>query len=161
MPAILVDSARVAMAEAIMSRTIHLAWGSGDPSWDVTPVPDSTSETQLVAEIGRRTVTSAQYCYEDPVGSIQVPTGTFSPSLTATSSIYLRFNFDFSDSPLATIRELGVFSGTVTNPSLPSGQMYFLPSDVASPGRLLVAERITAFTRSANVRQAFEFVISF
>lgn len=161
MPAILVDSARVAMAEAIMSRTLHLAWGSGSPSWDATPVPNSTSETALVAEVGRRAVASAQYCYEDPSGSIQVPTGTFSPSLTSTNSIYLRFNFDFSDSPTATIRELGVFVGTVTNPSLPPGQMYFLPSDIVSPGRLLVAERVTAFTRSANVRQAFEFVITF
>lgn len=161
MPAILVDSARVAMAEAIMARSLHLAWGSGDQAWDTTPVADSTSETALVTEVGRRIITSAQYCYADTNGSIQVPTGNFSPSSTATNSIYMRFNFDFSDSPVATIRELGVFVGTVTNPSLPSGQMYFLPTDIVSPGRLLVAERIPAFTRSANVRQAFEFVVTF
>lgn len=144
-----------------MGRSIHLAWGSGDASWDATPVPDSTTETALVAEVGRRLITSAQYCVADANGSIQVPTGNFSPSVTPTNSIYLRFNFDFVDSSSATIRELGVFVGSMTNPGLPSGQMYFMPSDIVSPGRLLVAERIPAFTRSPNVRQAFEFVVTF
>ena len=73
----------------------------------------------------------------------------------------MRFAFDFTDAPTSIIRELAVMVGTVTNPLLPAGQMYFEPSQVTDPGILLVIEHIQKFERSASVRQTFEFVVTF
>ena len=159
--AILTNSGRVAMAQAIVARSIHLAWGSGDPDWDTDPVPESVNDTSLVNEVGRRLVSQAKYCTPDPAGEIIVPTGRFTESLTPTRHIYLRFNFDFTDAPTASIREVAVFSGSVTDPDLPPGQMYFKPADVTDPGTLLVIERTQKFDRSPSVRQSFEFVVTF
>lgn len=159
--AILTNSGRVAMAEAIVARPIHLAWGSGDPDWDTTPVPATISETALVDEVGRRLVSQTRYCTPDPDGEIVVPTGRFTESLTPTKHLYMRFNFDFFDAPTATIREVAVFVGSETDPELPGGQMYFEPADIVSPGTLLVIERTAKFVRSSSVRQSFEFVVTF
>lgn len=159
--AILTNSGRVAMAESVKARPIHLAWGSGSAAWDTTPVPESTNDSALVAEVGRRLITVSRYCTPDVDGEIIVPTGRFTESVTPTRHLYLKFNFDFTDAPTATIREVAVFIGTVTNPALPGGQMYFVPADIVSPGTLLVIERTPKFDRSPSVRQAFEFVVTF
>lgn len=159
--AILTNSGRVAMAEAVMQRPIHLAWGSGNAAWDTTPVPVTTSETALVNEIGRRKVTQVRYCTPDAGGEIVVPTGTFTESLVPTRHLYLKFNYDFTDAPAASIREVAVFIGTTTDPGLPVGQMYFEPGDIVTPGILLVVERTPKFDRSPSVRQSFEFVVTF
>ena len=159
--AILTNSGRVVMAESVKARPIHLAWGSGDPAWDATPEPESTEDTALVAEIGRRLATSVRFCEPDDMGEIVVPTGRFREVATPTRHLFIKFNFDFTDAPTASIREVAVFVGTVTNPALPPGQMYFEPADVTDDGTLLVIERTPKFDRSPSVRQAFEFVVTF
>lgn len=159
--AILTNSGRVAMAQSVKAQAIHLAWGSGSAAWDTTPVPESITATALLAEIGRRAATYVQYCEPDADGSIIVPTGSFSETATPTKHLYMRFAFDFTDAPTSTIRELAVFVGTLTNPALPPGQMYFEPAQVTDPGTLLVIEHIQKFERSASVRQTFEFVVTF
>jgi hypothetical protein len=159
--AILTNSGRVAMAQSIKSQALHLAWGSGSAAWDTVPVPESISATTLLAEVGRRKAAYSAFCTPDVAGEIIVPTGRFSETLTPTKHLYMRFAFDFADSPTATIRELAVMVGTVTNPALPSGQMYFTPDQVVTPGMLLVIEHIQKFERSAAVRQTFEFVVTF
>lgn len=161
--AILTNSGRVAMAESIKSRAIHLAWGSGSTGWDTTPVPESTDDAALVAEVGRRLATSVRFCVPDPAGEIVVPTGRFREVAEGEKSrhLYMRFNFDFTDAPTAEIREVAVFVGTVTDSGLPPGQMYFEPADVIDPGVLLVIERTPKFDRSPSVRQSFEFVVTF
>jgi len=157
--AILTNSGRAALAAAIVAKPIHMAWGSGDAAWDATPVAVTTSATALVNEIGRRTATQIKYCTPLVGGELVVPTGEFTESLTPTKYIYLRFNFDFVDAPVASIREVAVFSGTVLRSGLPEGQRYFPPADVSNPGILMVIERIPKFERSPSVRQSFEFVI--
>lgn len=159
--AILTNSGRIAMAMSVKAQPIHMAWGSGSAAWDTTPVPESIEATGLLAEVGRRTATYVQYCQPNPSGSIIVPTGRFEETLTPTKHLYMRFAFDFTDAPAAVIRELAVFVGTQTKPSLPPGQMYFEPADVLNPGTLLLIERIQKFERSAAVRQTFEFVVTF
>lgn len=149
------------MAESIMARPIHLAWGGGDAAWDTDPVPETVNDEALVDEIGRRLVSQARYCSPDETGEIIVPTGRFTESSTPTRHIYLRFNFDFDDAPAATIREVAVFVGTQADAGLPPGQMYFEPENVVDPGTLLVIERMQKFDRSPSVRQSFEFVITF
>ena len=144
---------------AVSNEPIHLAWGSGDPDWDTTPVAESITETALVNEVGRRAATSVSYCEPAAEGEIIVPNGRFAESATPTNHLFLRFNFDFADAPLASIREIGIFIGTTINAGLPPGQLYFLPADLLTPGTLLALERIPKITRSTAVRQSFEFVL--
>lgn len=158
--AILTNSGRVAAIESIKARPIHMAWGSGNESWDITPVPVSTTDTALVLEIGRRLSTYIKYCEPDPEGEIIVPTGQFREVATRTRHLFCKFNFDFTDAENAAIREVAVFVGTTTDPTLPPGQMYFEPGDIVDPGLLLVVERLPKFDRSVSVRQSFEFVIT-
>lgn len=159
--AILTNSGRVATAVAMKAQDIHLAWGSGSEPWDILAVPESISDTSLVSEIGRRKASYVTYCTPDDAGSIEVPNGRFSESSQPTKYLYMKFSFDFDEAPSATIRELGVFVGTKVTSGLPLGQMYFLPSEIADAGMLLLLEHIARFDRSASVRQTFEFVVTF
>lgn len=158
--AILTTSGRTAMAIAIAAQPLHLAWGSGDAAWDATPVPEPVGATALVQEIGRRTASLIQYCTPDAQGELVVPAGRYAISASPTQHLYLRFNFDFTDASASLIREAGVFLGTVLQSGLPEGQRYFAPADIASPGTLLALERFPKITRSASVRQSFEFVLT-
>lgn len=149
------------MAQSVKAQAIHLAWGSGSAAWDTTPEPESIDSTALLSEVGRRKATYVAYCAPDEDGAIIVPTGRFTESVEPTKHLYMRFAFDFTDAPTAVIRELAVMVGSVTNPALPVGQMYFEPAQVTAPGTLLVIEHIQKFERSAAVRQTFEFVVTF
>lgn len=159
--AILTNSGRAAAAAAIKAQSLFMAWGSGDPAWDTTPVPEPAEATALVNEIGRRRVTQALFCLPDPQGELVVPTGRFTQSDAPTKYLYMRFSFDFTDAPASTIREVAVFSGTTVKSSVPAGQDYIVPSEIDNPGLMLALERIDALVRSASVRQQFEFVIQF
>lgn len=159
--AILTDSGRSAVAQSIKERPIHLAWGTGSADWDLAPPTESVSTTKLLAEVGRRKVTQSLFCSPDPVGEIVVSEGRFTVSQVPTKYLYLRFAFDFLDSPDATIRELAVFIGTKAKSTTPIGQDYLLPGDVEDPGQLLVLEYIQKLQRSPQIRQQFEFVIQF
>lgn len=159
--AILTNSGRVATATAVKSQEIHLAWGSGSEQWDILADPGNIADTTLVSEIGRRRAAYVAYCLPDAAGAIQVPDGRFVESATPTKHLYMRFSFDFDDAPAASIRELGVFVGTKVLGSIPPGQMYFVPSELADPGMLLMLEHIQRFDRSPSVRQSFEFVVNF
>ena len=159
--AILTNSGRIAMAISVKAQPIHMGWGSGDAAWDTTPQPESIDSVALLNEIGRRKAAYVAYCQPDEAGAIIVPTGRFTETETPTKHLYMRFALDFTDAPTSTIRELAVFVGTQTLPSLPVGQMYFTPSELVSAGTLLVIEHIQKFERSASVRQTFEFVVTF
>lgn len=160
--AILTSSGRSAAAAAIKERSIHMAWGGGSPLWDVKPESESADAVALTDEVGRRRVTSAQFCLPDPQGELVVPTGRFTVSAVPTKYLYLRFSFDFADAPASTIREVAVFSGTTPTVETPVGQDYIIPSEILDPGLLLVIEHLDEkMIRSASVRQQFEFVIQF
>ncbi len=159
--AVLTDSGRAAIATSVKNLDIHLAWGSGLVGWDTTPVAESVGATALLNEVGRRKVAQTMYCVPDEDGGLVVPDGTFSPSSTPTKYLYLRFAFDFVDSPTAIIREVGIFLRTTPKVSVPVGQAYLLPSEVLSFGELLVVENIAKIERSPAIRQQFEFVIEF
>lgn len=159
--AILTDSGRAAVATSIKAQPIHLAWGSGSVDWDVSQPPESITTSTLLAEVGRRKVTQAMFCSPDPLGEIVVSEGRFTISEVPTKFLYLRFAFNFLDAQDSTIRELGVFVGTVAKSTTPAGQDYLLPDDIDVPGQLLVLEYIQKLQRSPQIRQQFEFVIQF
>lgn len=160
--AILVNSGRGAMAAALMLQPFYLAWGGGDPDWDLleNPPPPSVLSVALVNETGRHILTAASFCTEDPEGEIVVPTGRYTASVAQTNHIYLRFNFDFEDGAGLEIREIGVFSGGSVIAGLPPGQLYFDPAEVDDPGTLVLLENVDLFTRASNIRQTFEFVLT-
>lgn len=159
--AVLQDSGRTALAEAIKARSIFLAWGTGDPAWDTTPVPEPNDATSLVAEVGRRIVTESRFVIPDENGEITVVSGRYTTSEEPTKWLLVRFVFDFSDAPAAQLREIGVFIGTVVKPDLPVGQRYFELADIVSPGKLYALERFERASRSPSIRQTFEYVLPF
>lgn len=159
--AILLNKGRAAIAKTISEQPIHMAWGRGSVSWDVTTPPESVNAVGLTAEFGRRKATQVRFVVPDENGTILVPQGKFSVSLTPTKYLYTLFSFDFNDSPTEVIREVGIFIGTVPKSSVPVGQAYLLPSEVENVGEPLVLEHIQRIDRSVSVRQMFEFVTQF
>lgn len=158
--AILTTSGRTAMAVAMKARPLHLAWGTGDPEWDESPINESLEATGLTNEVGRVAVSVTGFALPDPVGSIEVPTGRFTPSDDPTNHLYLRFDFGFADAADQVIREAGLFIDSVIEQGLPAGQRYFEPDEVVSPGSLVALEHFPGVVRSPLVRQQFEFVLT-
>jgi hypothetical protein len=134
--------------------TVRVAFKVGTP-------PETLQAAGLIDEIGRRVVTTKAFVTPDPDGDITVPNGRFAASETATAHLYLEFRHDFDDASDQTIRELGVFVDTVTNPALPPGQRYFEGAAVTGAGILLVLENIAPIMRTPATRETFVFVISF
>jgi hypothetical protein len=159
--ATLVTSGRTAIADSIRDGALFMGWGAGLVAWDTAFVTEDSSKTQLVTPVGYRKLTESAFCTPNANGTIVVPTGNFNVSQTPTNHLYLRFTFDFDDAPTAQIRETAVFLGTVTDPALPLGQMYFSPAQVTNPGTMLVAENVPRINRTAATRETFEFVVTF
>lgn len=159
--ATLVTSGRTAVAASIKEREIYMGWGSGNSSWDTVLIPEDVSKTALLNPVGYRKLTESAFAVPNEAGSIVVPTGRFNISATPTNHLYMRFTFDFGDSPNASIRETGVFVDTEIISGLPLGQMYFSPAQVSNPGTLLVAEHIAKINRTPATRETFEFVVTF
>lgn len=177
--AILTSSGRAAQAIATASKPLHLAWGAGDPSWDGATPAEPVEATSLVAEIGRRGGPQLAFVVRDDLeGEIALPNGKWrsvgipgpdgNPVQGVPSgSLYARWRFDYVDgmSPTpATIRELGVFLGTVVSPGVLAavpGQSYFTPSELQATGTLLSLQRIARFTRTGDTNPEFSFILTF
>lgn len=169
--AILTESGRTAMAQSIAAQPIHYAWGVGLSSWAQNRPSENVQAQSLVAEIGRRQATDIQYVLPSDDGDIVVPlfndsqgntvVRRFMLSQTPTPHLYMRFNFDYSDAPASTIREVAIFVGTRIKSSVPIGQRYFVAADIESPGTMLALENLPeVIVRSPNSRQSFEFVLT-
>lgn len=158
--AILAQSGRVAIAESLALRPIHVAWGLGDGNW-ITPPAENDAATALLDEIGRRTADSVSFVVPDENGDIVLPYGKFSLSATPTNTILVSVEFDFLDAQTSVIREAGVFVGTEIVTGLPPGQHYFTPAQIVSPGRLLHYENIEPIFRSPAIQEALKIVITF
>ncbi|MFV0680309.1 hypothetical protein [Ottowia sp.] len=160
MSATLQDAGRTALATALKAMPMHLAWGRGDPAWDTTPEAEPTDATALVAEVGRRKVTSAEYATPDAAGVILMPGGErFAVSATPTPWLYLRTVFDFAEANGETIREVALFVGGATDAALPPGQHYYTPAQVTDPGRMYLLDRGERIERTGTTYQAFEYIL--
>lgn len=159
--AILPKSGRAAIAKAIKTQPIHLAWGLGDGAW-TTPAAENTLATHLINEVGRRTAMEVSFVTPDANGEIAVDSaGRFSRTTTETNQLYMVFKFDFANAADKVIREIGVFVGTQTAANLPAGQVYFTPAEVTAQGTLLQLENKSPIYRSASTRETFEILITF
>lgn len=157
---ILTNSGRVAIAEALKLRPLHVAWGEGDGTW-VTPPAENSEATALQAEVGRRVASEVAFVVPDEDGDIVVTTGTFSRSVTPTNHLLVVVNFAFADASSSVIREVALFAGTVVDAGLPPGQEYFLPANITAPGRLVHLENIAPIFRSPAIRESFQVVLTF
>jgi hypothetical protein len=159
--AILTQSGRAAMAQAVKNQRMHVAWGTGDAEWDNTPVPEDTTQEALINEVGRRIVDEVFFCVPDDQGELEASNGRFSISATPTRNMFVRVRYNFSDASGYTIRELGLFINGETDGELPPGQEYFLPNQVIDPGILLLLEHEPPMIRTPAVRENFCFVVTF
>jgi hypothetical protein len=158
--AILTSSGRAALAAAVKQQALHLSIGEGDELWS-TPPSEQTAQTALLKEVGRRVIDEVYFVETNANGEIAVPSGRFSISSAPTNNLFIRCKFDFTDASTSTIREQALFVGTVTNPALPVGQKYFLPTDLVDAGILLVLENSSPIIRQPSTRETFEFVVTF
>lgn len=170
--AVLTDVGRAALAASLAAQSLHYAWGEGDAAWDADPDANTVNlkgETALVAELGRRPAIIG-YAEPDAEGDISMPVGLNPDNsvrmnryrqVTGPSPwLYLRVTFDFEDAPRNTIREVGVFVGTVVKADVPPGKKYVTPSELEEPGMLLsIQRRVPPINRSESVRQAFDFIL--
>ena len=160
MPATLQEAGKQALAIALKSTPMHIAWGNGLPAWDTTPAPEPTDATALVAEVGRRRVTSVQFAQPDADGDISMPGGErYRLSTEPTAWLFVHTVFDFADATGETIREVGLFIGGSTDSALPPGQAYFLPAQVTAPGRLYMLYRSERIVRNGSTYQAFDYIL--
>ena len=162
MPSTLQDAGRIALAESFKAQPLHVAWGTGDPAWDTTSVAEPTNATALMAEVGRRTVTTVDYVLPDAGGDIHMPTGErYAVSAAPTPTLYVRTVFDFADADGHTIRELALMVGTQPIAGLPAGLRYFTPAQIDHPGRLYLLNRDERIVRSGSTYQSVEFIVPF
>ncbi len=123
--------------------------------------PESISQTALLREVGRRVVDEVHFVTADPEGEIVVPTGRYRLSVDPTNHLFIRVRFDFEDAATSVVREQGLFVGCATDPALPIGQQFFVPSQVTDPGILLVLQHSVPIVRQPSTRETFEFVVTF
>ena len=158
--AIITLSGRAAIASIVKSATLYLAWGTGDSAWDTTPVAPSVNDDDLEAELGRRLVESISFCEADAGGAIEFPNGEkYSTTLTPTGMLYVRVVFAFADESAGTIREVGLFQGTVPATGH-EADTYLAIANVQTKGLLMTLDRIPKIVRSASSREIFELILT-
>ena len=160
--ATLVTTGRAGLAASVAARDIFLGVGAGDSAWDSSGTPpEAISSASLMSPVGYRKAAQVSFVTPDAAGSISLPSGRYEMVGEQTNYLYLRFTLDFEDVSTATIRETGIFLDLVTDPALPAGQMFFLPSEVTDQGTLYLLEHVAAIIRTPATRETFEFVLTF
>lgn len=172
--ATLTHCGRAAIAKAISARPLHLAWGTGDPAWDVSDatLPSLIEATALTHEVGRRTPASIGFVTPDEAGGIVIPVSAGAEGAvqearyrlvtdgSPTPFLYVRVDYNYADASNVVIREMGLFMDTELMDGLPEGQRYFTPAEISNFGLLLAAQIILPpINRSPSVRQTVEFVM--
>ena len=123
--------------------------------------PESIGQTALLREVGRRVVDEVHFVTADAQGEIVVPTGRYRLSADPTNHLFIRVRFDFEDAATSVVREQGLFVATQTDPALPIGQKFFIPTQITDPGILLVLQNSVPIVRQPSTRETFEFVVTF
>lgn len=168
---VLVKQGRAVIAAAVKTRPIHLALGTGKPEWDDAPPELDTAIESLETEVGRRLLKRSQFVAPDDNGDVVVATGVNDDGETEyqrymisdepTPYLHVEFQLDFSDGADHSIREAAVFVDTEINDDVPPGQRYLLPKQLKNKGRMLLADRFKVQNMSGDIRETFEYVITF
>ena len=160
---IITNAGRAAIAAAILAQPIHLALGDGAPGWaDATP-PLDYDTAKLTKEVGRKALHRGLYVYPDNNGEIILPDNKrYKATITPTRHLYLQFLFDYNEGASATIREVGILIGTKAKSGVPPTQTFLLPTDIDSPGTLLLLNYPTDPEKyNPQKKGSYEIVLSF
>lgn len=170
--ATLTTTGRAAIAKALASRPLHVAWGLGDEAWDSEDaiLPSLINANALVHEVGRRLPNLVTFVEPSDDGDIVVPKGINSDGTVEvaryqivenpTPYLYIQTSYEFEDASESIIREFGVFMDTEFVDGLPPGQRYFLPAEIVHQGLLLATQIFTpGINRSPAIRQVIDFVL--
>ncbi|MDH1827011.1 MULTISPECIES: hypothetical protein [Delftia] len=155
------DAGRIALAKSLAAMPCHIAWGRGDGQWQVAPA-NPTDRTALRDEIGRRTVVDVGYARPGTLADhdIELPGPIYyKTSAEPTPYLVLRTTFAFADAEGETVRECGVFFGTVAKPEVPAGKRYLTPGEIENPGTVYCLENRPPVLRSGTTKATEEIVI--
>ncbi len=160
--AILTYSARILLAQYMMTHPLHLAIGTGKESWDEEVEPPEYDATRLINEVGRKKITRWLFVNEDDDGEIHLPGKRhYSYSEIPTRHVYMEFDFDYEEGIDVAIREVGVFADTQVKSGLPASQTYFTPDQIVSKGTLITLEHLEVADRfTPNRRGIYGTVLS-
>lgn len=76
--------------------------------------------------------------------------------------LYLSSYISYDEFPVDLVyRQIGVYTGLVKNPSVPSGKSNLLPSEVSNPGILEVLDNRTPVYRELDQREKLSIIIEF
>lgn len=155
------DAGRIALAKSLAAMPVHIAWGRGDGAWPAPPATPA-DRTTLLDEIGRRTVVDVGYAVPGTAQDhdIEMPGQVYyKTSPVPTPFLLLRTTFGFGDAQGETVRECGVFFGTVAKAGVPPGQRYLTPAEVENPGTVYCLEYRSPVLRSGTTKATEEIVI--
>lgn len=142
---------------------------TGDMPTDATLIVEYTAgrrsmtggEHSLISEVGRRPANTVVFVLPDEAGDLETPGGQrWRVSSEPTRHLYLGAHFSFSDASSDTIREVAVFTDTLTIEGVPLGQLYLAPNDIASTGCLLLLDRLKPIFRSPAETRSFAYVVT-
>lgn len=142
-----------------------MAYATGSGSWDsMTPNPYpayDVTQTDVTSEFVRKLVLNKQYVTPDDAGEIVTDRGNFAFSVSPTEHLYVKSTLEPSEYNTQTIREFGLFLGTVPSGGNTTSQTFLTPAQISSKGTLIVARRIAKIIRASTTRQLAELVITF
>ncbi|QPC87143.1 hypothetical protein GA830_10610 [Mesorhizobium sp. NBSH29] len=152
---------REVIASLLINQTFFLALGKGDPAWDTNLIPPSPGATDLVDKVGVTRLRQIDYASPSETGEITMADGSqFTVSPTPTRYLYLWFKLDLPDAVPSTLRECGLYHGTVLGGAVPAGQFYVPGADVVAYGKLVHLDRYNSIVRDGTIEQGFSFILT-
>lgn len=169
MSMVMTTTGHKALAIAAYQAEYWLALGEVLPGTDITnwraenqPPQEDKNTLDLIKEVGRRVVTTKQYVEEDAEnGTIEANNTKWKISTVPTRNIYLQFKFEAKEAASNVIRQVGIFTGTVRQDNVPSGQYYLTPDQVKEKGALFMYQNLAPIARNLATREVFEYVLTF
>ena len=158
---VLQQNGRKLLAKALMAMPVHVAWGRGDGAWNNAPATPS-EQVALLDEIGRRLATEVAYVVPatEAESEIEMPGAQhYKRSAEPSAFLYVRATFSFEEAQGETVRECGVFFGSVALAAVPAGQRYLTPDQLWSVGEMYSLEYRSPVLRSGTVKGHEEIVI--
>lgn len=159
---ILTTDARIGMAQSIKAQEASVFLAIGRGNWEAENMPAENADISALAdEIGRRALFRCSYVTPDNDGAIETPEGArYAVSAVPTRFLCFEFQFDYLDGVDNTLKEVGLFIGCNVNDGLPPAQRFFIPGEIADPGKLFWVEHRPPLILTADTRMNYSIVIA-
>ena len=129
------------------------------------PAEDINAQTVSGVVVYKRVETTS-VCVPDLNGLVvfQTQKYTLIQDINALSAVarytYLKTSLNYTEVPVVTFRQVGVFSGLVPSAGFTTADI-LLPTQIVSPGRLLFVANDIPRVRSINTRDIIEIIREF